>query len=117
VILLDVDGDTRSYVAHALRGDGFAVSVAHNGSDVLQQLDEGVCHAALIDADRLEMESAAFIERARGRTALVCMGLRRPAKNAGWDAFVTKPFLMKDLYTAIDEALVHAKGAARASTG
>ena len=39
------------------------------------------------------------------------MGLRRPAETTGWDAFVTKPFLMKDLYTAMDEALGHTKGA------
>jgi PAS domain S-box-containing protein len=111
IILLDTEGDARSYVAHALRGDGFAVSVAHTGDDVLQLLDEGAYHAALIDADRLEMAVPAFLRRASGRTALVCMGLRRPAEAGGWDAFVIKPFLMKDLYTAMDEALSRPKGA------
>jgi PAS domain S-box-containing protein len=111
IILLDTEGEARSYVAHALRGDGFAVSVAHTGDDVLQLLDEGAYHAALIDADRLEMAVPAFLRRASGRTALVCMGLRRPAKAGGWDAFVIKPFLMKDLYTAMDEALGRPKGA------
>ena len=110
IVLLDADGDARSYVAHALRGDGFAVSVAHTGDDVLQLLDDAVYHAALIDADRLEMATPAFLRRVAGRTALVWMGLRHPAENTGWDAFVIKPFLMKDLYTAIDEALSHAKG-------
>jgi signal transduction histidine kinase len=111
IILLDVDGDARSYVAHALRGDGFAVSVAHSAEEVLHLLDEGTYTAALIDADRLDMPARTFLGGAAGRTAIVCMALRRPAETSGWDAFVTKPFLMKDLYTAMDEALGHAKGA------
>ena len=42
-------------------------------------------------------------------TPLVRIGLRMPASHDGWNAFLTKPFLMKDLYGAVDTALGSAK--------
>jgi FixJ family two-component response regulator len=40
----------------------------------------------------------------------VRLGVRMPASHDGWNAFLTKPFLMKDLYGAVDTALDHANG-------
>src|SRR5579875_3049932 len=40
IALLDVDGDARSYVAHALRDDGYAVTVATTGDELLRALNE-----------------------------------------------------------------------------
>ena len=108
--LLDPEGDARSYVAQTLRGDGFAVAVASTGNELLRMLDDGTFDVALVDADRLELGPAAFASRAGERAALVHVGLRPPAELDGWDAIVTKPFLMKDLYSAIDEAVAHANG-------
>jgi hypothetical protein len=56
------------------------------------------------------MAPEAFVARVAGRTALVRMGLRLATETTGWDAVVAKPFLMKDLYTAISEALGQAAG-------
>jgi len=105
----DVDGDARSYVAHALRDDGFAVAVATSGDELLRTLAEGRYDVALVDADRLGMSTERFLARTNG-TPLVRMGLRMPAALDGWDAFLTKPFLMKDLYGAVDVAIDHANG-------
>jgi FixJ family two-component response regulator len=55
------------------------------------------------------MSPEAFLERANG-TPLVRIALRMPAALDGWNAFLTKPFLMKDLYGAVDTALDHANG-------
>jgi PAS domain S-box-containing protein len=109
VALLDVDGDARSYVAHVLRDDGYAVAVATSGEELLRTLADARYDVALVDADRLEMGTERFLERTNG-TPLVRMGLRMPAAVEGWDAVLTKPFLMKDLYGAIDIALDHANG-------
>ncbi len=109
VALLDVDGDTRSYVAHVLRHDGIAVAVATSGEDLLRTLAEGRFDCALVDADRLGMPPETFLERADG-TPLVRIALRMPVALDGWDAYLTKPFLMKDLYGAVDTALDHANG-------
>jgi PAS domain S-box-containing protein len=110
--LLDHDGDARSYVAHTLRDDGFVVAVAGTGEALLHLLDDGSFDVALVDADRLELPAETFTQRARAQAALVRVGLRLPPSRDGWDAFVTKPFLMKDLYSAIDEAVAHANAAA-----
>jgi PAS domain S-box-containing protein len=109
VALLDVDGDARSYVAHALRDDGYAVTVTTSGEELLRALGETHFDVALVDADRLGMPTESFLERANG-TPLVRMGLRMPAVIDGWNAVLTKPFLMKDLYGAVDEALEKANG-------
>ncbi|HEY4439917.1 MAG TPA: ATP-binding protein, partial [Candidatus Elarobacter sp.] len=109
--LLDPDGDARSYVAHTLRDDGFVVAVAQTGESLVQLLADGSFDVALVDADRLELEPETFVARAQPHAALVRVGLRRPPQSNGWDAFVTKPFLMKDLYSAVDEAVAHANGA------
>ena len=34
-ILIDADGDAKSYVAHTLRDDGFAATVVANGKELL----------------------------------------------------------------------------------
>ena len=104
IALLDVDGDARSYVAHALRDDGFAVTVAVNGEELLHQLSEAQYDVALVDADRLGMPGEQFVARTNG-TPLVRIGVRIPAVQDGWHAVLTKPFLMKDLYDAVDTAL------------
>ncbi|HEY0615889.1 MAG TPA: ATP-binding protein [Candidatus Elarobacter sp.] len=109
IALLDVDGDARSYVAHALRDDGFAVSVATSGDELLRTLADGRFDVAVVDADRLGMPAEQFTARANG-TPLVRIALRMPAALDGWHAFLTKPFLMKDLYGAVDAALENANG-------
>jgi len=109
--LLDADGDARSYVAHTLRDDGYAVAVATGGEELLRTLADGHYDVALVDADRLGMPAESFVMRANG-TPLVRIGMRMPVVRDGWDAFLTKPFLMKDLYGAVDAALDHANGGA-----
>jgi PAS domain S-box-containing protein len=116
IALLDADGDARSYVAHALRDDGFAVAVATNGEELLRVLAEASFDVALVDTDQLAMASENFLALANG-TPLVCMALRTPAELEGWAAFLTKPFLMKDLYGAVDAALDQSNVSAPAGAG
>ncbi len=109
IALLDADGDARSYVAQALRDDGYAVTVATSDAELLRVLADARFDVALVDADRLAMPVERFLSRAAG-TPLVCIGVRAP-DGGGWDASLTKPFLMKNLYGAVDAALDHANGA------
>ena len=109
VALLDADGDARSYVAHTLRDDGYAVAVATGGEELLRTLADGEFDVALVDADRLGMSVETFLARANG-TPLVRIGLRMPASHDGWNAFLTKPFLMKDLYGAVHTATERGNG-------
>jgi CheY-like chemotaxis protein len=108
--LLDPDGEGRSYVAQALRDDGYAVTIATSGEELLRALDESRYDVALVDADRLGMANETFVTRAKGLVPLVRIGLRAPSAMNGWDASLTKPFLMKDLYLAVEAAFDHANG-------
>jgi PAS domain S-box-containing protein len=110
IALLDVEGDARSYIAQAMRDDGYAVTVATSGEELLRLVDEGAYDAALVDGERLRGAARSFVRRIGGRIPLVRIGLHAPGDDDGWDAFVTKPFLMKDLYGALDAAIDHANG-------
>ena len=111
IVLLDADGDARSYAAHALREDGYAVAVAGSGDEMLNMLEEGRFDVALVDVDDLGMPVDDFLVHARGRVPLVRVGVPRNGES-GWNAFVAKPFLMKDLYGAVDAALDQTNGGA-----
>jgi len=109
--LLDPEGDARSYVAHALRADGVAITVAATGEELLRVIGDAPYDAALVDGDRLEMPAATFLRRTTGLVPLVWIGLRFPLERDGWSSFLTKPFLMKDLYGAVQAALESAAAA------
>lgn len=106
VLLLDPDGDTRSYVGHTLRADGYPVYVVSEEADVLGALDEGSYDAAIVDIDRLTGDSERFVEKVAARTALVRLG-RDGSSHTGWDAVLSKPFLIKDLQAALEAAIAH----------
>jgi PAS domain S-box-containing protein len=105
-ILLDAAGDSRSYVAHTLRDDGFAVTVVGDGNALLGHVDETEFDAALVDTDRVGMPLDEFVRRVAGRTALIRIDGAPIEEVPGWDGYLTKPFLTKDLRAAIDAAIM-----------
>jgi PAS domain S-box-containing protein len=104
-LLLDADGEAKSYVAHALRDDGFAATVVANGKALLEAIDETQFDAALVETEKVGMALDEFVRRVAGRTALVRIDTATVAETPGWDAYLVKPFLIKDLRAAIDAAL------------
>jgi PAS domain S-box-containing protein len=106
VLLLDADGEARSYVGHTLRADGYPVYVVSEDVDILRALDEGGYDAAIVDVERLSTDPDEFVKKVAGRTALVRLG-RDGAEHIGWDAVLSKPFLIKDLQAALDTAIAH----------
>ncbi len=105
-ILLDPDGDAKSYMAHTLRDDGFAATVVADGKELLNAIDETQFDAALIDIERLGMPVDEFVRRVAGRTALIRIDAGAVDETPGWDAYLVKPFLTKDLRSAIDAAIM-----------
>ena len=114
VILLDADGDARSYIAHTLREDGLAIAVVGTEDEVIAALDAEAFDAAVVDVDLIGSDEAAFIGRVARRTALVRLGAAGIPAETGWDAALGKPFLIKDLRDAVDRAIGR-HAAARAS--
>jgi len=105
VLLLDAEGDARSYIAHTLREDGMAIAVVGAENDVIATLDGETFDAAVIDVDLIGPDEAAFIARVARRTALVRLGTAGIPAESGWDAALGKPFLIKDLREAVDRAI------------
>jgi PAS domain S-box-containing protein len=104
-ILVDADGDAKSYVAHTLRDDGFAATVVADGTELLATIDELQFDAALVDIERVGMPLDEFVRRVAGRTALIRIDGAAVEETPGWDGYLVKPFLSKDLQAAIDGAI------------
>jgi PAS domain S-box-containing protein len=105
-VLVDADGDAKSYVAHTLRDDGFAATVVADGTEMLATIDELQFDAAIVDTERVGMALAEFVRRVAGRTALIRIDSSAVEETPGWDGYIVKPFLTKDLQAAIDAAIM-----------
>ncbi len=92
--------------AHAARGRLRGRGRDRRRADCCGSSTTRVFDVALVDGERLGSRRPTSSPGAkRSGVPLVRIGLRPPADPAGWDAFLTKPFLMKDLYAAVDIAL------------
>ena len=105
-ILVDADGDAKSYVAHTLRDDGFAATVVADGTELLSTIDELQFDAAIVDTERVGMPLPEFVRRVAGRTALIRVDASAVEETPGWDGYIVKPFLTKDLHAAIEAAIM-----------
>ena len=105
-VLVDAEGDAKSYVAHTLRDDGFAATVVADGQELLDTIDELQFDAAIIDTERVGMPLEEFVRRVAGRTALIRIDTSAVDEMPGWDGYIVKPFLTKDLQSAIDAAIM-----------
>ena len=110
VLVQDRDGDSRSYIGHSLRGAGYAVTVLGKAADVALAASQTPSDVAIIDVDRLDGDPDDFLATidpgVRERTGFVWLGQapRNVAHEDPWDAFVSKPFLTKDLQLAVETA-------------
>ena len=109
LLLLDRDGEARSYIAHTLRSAGYAVRVTVKARDTLDALRTEIFDVAIIDLDRLEVDVPSFVERipldVREQTGFVWLGALADVRPTNRDAFLQKPFLVRDLQSAVDAAV------------
>jgi signal transduction histidine kinase len=115
-ILIDAEGDAKSYVAHTLRDDGFAATVVADGTELLNTIDELQFDAAIVDTERIGMPLEEFVRRVAGRTALIRIDSSAVDETPGWDGYIVKPFLTKDLQAAIESAIMRHPKKAKAET-
>ncbi|GAC1402008.1 MAG: hypothetical protein NVSMB64_01060 [Candidatus Velthaea sp.] len=108
VLLLDPAGDARSFVAHTLREEGYAVFVVTAERELLFAIGSSKYDAAIVDVDKLDEKAVdAFVAGVNRRVALVRLGAKRSAARGGWDAALRKPVLIKDLQAAVETAIAH----------
>lgn len=117
VLLVD-DGPVNRDVAQGLlEMRGHQVETAENGREALRALEQGTFDVVLMDLEMPEMDglTATSIIRANeaetGRhipiiamTAHAITGFFERCKEAGMDAYITKPIWPKDLFAALDAA-------------
>jgi DNA-binding response OmpR family regulator len=93
-------------VAPPLRADGFAATVVADGTEMLATIDELQFDAAIVDTERVGMPLEEFVRRVAGRTALIRVDSSAVEETPGWDGYIVKPFLTKDLQAAIESAIM-----------
>ena len=77
-----------------------------DGNELLSTIDELQFDAAIVDSERIGMPLEEFVRRVAGRTALIRIDPGAVDETPGWDGYIVKPFLTKDLQAAIDAAIM-----------
>jgi CheY-like chemotaxis protein len=112
VLVIDDEPDIRSLVAMILEGSGHAVIEAGDGKQGLDMLESERPDVVLIDLRMPVIDGWEFMRRVRDRglhgarmigvSAHASPDSIREAKEAGCDAYVSKPFAMDDLLAAVE---------------
>lgn len=101
LLLVDPEGEVRSFTAHALRGAHYRLRVVQTTGEALVMLSDERFDAALIDGDDDDMLKS-VPRRIRREVAFVRIGA---SADPGWDAVIGKPFLVKDLVAVVESAV------------
>jgi len=104
LLLVDPEGEIRSFTAHALRGAHYRTRVVQTTGEALVLLADERFDAALIDGDDDDDIIAKVPRRIRREVAFVRIGAANEAES-GWDGAIGKPFLVKDLVAAVESAV------------
>ncbi|MBV8354033.1 MAG: hypothetical protein JO101_01830 [Candidatus Eremiobacteraeota bacterium] len=113
VLLIDPEGETRSFAAQALRGAALRLRVVQTVRDAHAILTDERFDVVVVDVlpsneDALTKELFETIpSRLRREIAFVRIG--GTGESALWDRAISKPFLSKDLVAAIEGARVRAE--------
>jgi two-component system, OmpR family, response regulator MprA len=121
LLVVDDDEAVRTSVAHALRRDGFEVTVAADGTQALAELASTRPAAVVLDVLMPEPNGLAVCAELRRRgdatpilmlTARDLVSDRVAGLDAGADDYLVKPFALEELRARL-RALLRRSGAAR----
>jgi signal transduction histidine kinase/CheY-like chemotaxis protein len=119
ILLVDRDGDARSFTAHSLRLVNYSVRTVDVLEDALRTLGREPFDVAIFDCDSvaLALSPADLKEIAVQEVKLISLGGDLRAQEAGWDVHLTKPFMARDLQRAVEAALGVGPSAAPGANG
>jgi len=118
ILVVDDDRKTASFVSKALKGDGFAVDVLHNGDDALSAIVVTPFDAVVLDIMLAGRDGLSIVKqlRAQGnRTPVLLLSARGEVNerveglNAGADDYLPKPFVLDEVIARV-RALVRRGG-------
>jgi len=110
VLVVEDDRKTAAFVAKALKSDGFAADVLHNGDEALAAVLEHHFDAVVLDVMLPGRDGLSVVKqlRARGnRTPVLLLSARgEPDErieglNAGADDYVPKPFVLEEVIARV----------------
>jgi PAS domain S-box-containing protein len=109
LLLVDSDGDARSFCAHSLRLASYSVRTVTDVPTAINALGSEAYDVVVVDLDAYKSDrilNPAELKRASA-TALRLVVLYSPGQSmaSGWDVHLTKPFLGADLQRAVETAL------------
>lgn len=106
VLVVEDDKQTAQFIAKALAGEGFSVSVLHNGDEALMAIRGTAFDAAVLDIMLHGRDGLSVVRqlRAEGNSTpvLLCSARgdaneRVEGLNAGADDYLVKPFVLEEL--------------------
>jgi two-component system, OmpR family, response regulator MprA len=104
VLVVDDDDGIREFVRMALTDDGYDVAIAADGAEAIETARAFEPHLVVLDVRMVGMDGVEFARAYRDTPArapiLVFTAARDPgttAEEMGADAFLAKPFELKDL--------------------
>jgi CheY-like chemotaxis protein len=109
LLLVDADGDARSFCAHSLRLASYSVRTVTDVPTAINALGSEVYDVVVVDIDAYIPERilnpAEFLRASSTPLRLVVLYSPGQKTASGWDVHLTKPFLVHDLQRAVETAL------------
>jgi CheY-like chemotaxis protein len=128
VLIVDDFEDNREMYAEYFRFSGWVVEEARTGHEAIDKAVEQVPDVIVMDLSLPGIDGWEATRRIKADprtrhipvialTGHALAGFSRGARDAGCDAFVTKPCLPEDLLTEIERQVVASRGRTKSKTG
>lgn len=114
VLIVDDDESIRKALSAVLEGEGYFVDTAESGSEAVEKSKANFYNLALIDIRLPDMEGTALLMAMKQTvppmvriivTGYPSLANAMEAVNRGADAYILKPFVMKNVLETIREHL------------
>ncbi|HMJ88641.1 MAG TPA: response regulator transcription factor [Candidatus Acidoferrum sp.] len=110
VLVVEDDRKTASFLAKALKSDGFVTTVLHNGDEALQAIREGAFDAVVLDIMLEGRDGLSVVRKLRelsNKTPVLLLSARGEVNerveglNAGADDYLPKPFALAEVIARV----------------